>query len=87
MVQGVRLSGAFRTGALTGVAAGRLVHVLARSTPDQVAAWEKQLELSPRRLTKFTGVRKSNWLENRRARLRQARVYLRVRLDLRPGRA
>ncbi|HYU78641.1 MAG TPA: hypothetical protein VEK56_06630 [Vicinamibacterales bacterium] len=36
---------AFRIGTLTGVAGGRLVHVLTRSTPDHVAAWEKQQEL------------------------------------------
>ena len=41
----VRLSYAFRTGALTGVAAGRLVHMLAHCTPDRIAAWEKQQEM------------------------------------------
>lgn len=45
MVYSVQLSYAFRTGALTGVVAGRLVRVFVRSTADHVAGWEKQQEL------------------------------------------
>jgi hypothetical protein len=45
MIYSVQLRYAFRTGALTGVAAGRLFRVFARSTAGHVAAWEKQQEL------------------------------------------
>ena len=45
MVVSIRLSYAFRTGELTGVVAGRLVRLLARSTADHVAAWQKQQEI------------------------------------------
>jgi len=45
VVNSVQLSYAFRTGTLTGVAAGRLVRVFARSTADHVVAWEKQQEI------------------------------------------
>ena len=45
MAYSVQLSYAFRTGALTGVAEGRLVRAFARSTADHVVAWEKQQEL------------------------------------------
>jgi hypothetical protein len=45
MIYSVQLRYAFRTRALTGVAAGRLFRVFARSTAGHVAAWEKQQEL------------------------------------------
>jgi len=45
MTDDVRLTYAFRTGALAGVAGTRLIQLSARVTPSHVAAWEKQQAL------------------------------------------
>jgi hypothetical protein len=51
MSDGVRLTYAFRTGALTGIAGPRRIQLLAHVTPDRVAAWEKQQEIRSGRWT------------------------------------
>lgn len=53
MIHSVRLTYAFRTGALTGVVGNRPIYLFAHTTPDHVIAWEKQQEIRAGSCTLF----------------------------------